>query len=345
MSFSVRRVQVLFRFVSACARIREWTSVLNLLAEHARFLFRFDRLSINLCDDGRQIVRSTVIHQKLLANDVAASQMNPSDMAAILETLATGHERCDARTICVPMVSSGRVVGVLCLASDNEHYTDHDLKLAHFVGEYLAGTFERILQDSLGTVPFDFPVSGRNNRGESKTTAPDILREMFHLAQYDALTDLPNRWLINERLARALAMARRYQRRLAVLFLDVDRFKEINDTYGHAIGDQLLRQVSSRLVACVRMSDTVSRIGGDEFLILLTEIDGERDAVFCSEKIVESFAAPFNVAGHEFNIRLSIGIGNYPGDGENAETLIDSADSAMYRAKRAGTDKRFASGY
>ena len=110
---------------------------------------------------------------------------------------------------------------------------------------------------------------------------------MLHLAEHDALTDLPNRLLLNDRLARAIALARRYGRRLAVLFLDCDRFKHINDTLGHAIGDQVLRSVARRLTTCVRESDTVSRHGGDEFLILLSEVDQPEDAGLIAEKIVD----------------------------------------------------------
>ncbi len=122
---------------------------------------------------------------------------------------------------------------------------------------------------------------------------------MLHLAEHDALTDLPNRLLLNDRLARAIALARRYGRRLAVLFLDCDRFKHINDTLGHAIGDQVLRSVARRLTTCVRESDTVSRHGGDEFLILLSEVDQPEDAGLIAEKIVTSIAEPHHVAGHE----------------------------------------------
>src|SRR6185436_10507124 len=116
--------------------------------------------------------------------------------------------------------------------------------------------------------------------------------QMLHLAEHDALTDLPNRLLLNDRLARSIALARRYGRRLAVLFLDCDRFKHINDTLGHAVGDQVLRSVAKRLTTCVRESDTVSRHGGDEFLILLSEVDQPEDAGLIAEKIVSSIAEP-----------------------------------------------------
>jgi diguanylate cyclase (GGDEF)-like protein/PAS domain S-box-containing protein len=163
--------------------------------------------------------------------------------------------------------------------------------------------------------------------------------QMLHLAEHDALTDLPNRLLLNDRLARAIALARRYDRRLAVLFIDCDRFKHINDTLGHAVGDQVLRSIAKRLTACVRESDTVSRHGGDEFLVLLSEVDHEGDAGLIAEKIVSSIAEPHLIAGHELQLTVSVGIALYPEDGEDAQSLILRADTAMYHAKNTGRNR------
>ncbi len=163
--------------------------------------------------------------------------------------------------------------------------------------------------------------------------------QMLHLAEHDALTDLPNRLLLNDRLARAIALARRYGRRLAVLFLDCDRFKHINDTLGHPIGDQVLRSVARRLSTCVRESDTVSRHGGDEFLVLLSEVDQPEDAGLIAEKIVSSIAEPHHIAGHELSITASVGIALYPEDGQDAQSLIMRADTAMYHAKNTGRNR------
>ena len=163
--------------------------------------------------------------------------------------------------------------------------------------------------------------------------------EMLHLAEHDALTDLPNRLLLNDRLARTIALARRYGRRVAVLFLDCDRFKHINDSLGHGVGDQVLRSVSKRLMTSVRESDTVSRHGGDEFLILLSEVDQPEDAGLIAEKIVASIAEPHLVAGHELLLTASVGIALYPEDGQDAQTLIMHADTAMYHAKNTGRNR------
>jgi diguanylate cyclase (GGDEF)-like protein/PAS domain S-box-containing protein len=164
-------------------------------------------------------------------------------------------------------------------------------------------------------------------------------RKMLHLAEHDALTDLPNRLLLNDRLTRALAIARRYGRRVAVLFLDCDRFKHINDTLGHAVGDQVLKSISKRVQSAVRDSDTVSRHGGDEFIILLSEVDSAEDAGTIAQKIVAAIAEPHLIAGHELSLTASIGVAMYPEDGPDAQTLISRADTAMYHAKSSGRNQ------
>jgi diguanylate cyclase (GGDEF)-like protein/PAS domain S-box-containing protein len=161
---------------------------------------------------------------------------------------------------------------------------------------------------------------------------------MSHLASHDPLTDLPNRLLLNDRLARALALAHRHQRRLAVLFLDLDRFKYINDSLGHLLGDELLRTVGREVTMCVRSSDTVSRHGGDEFVVVLSELEHAEDAAVGAQKIIAALAHPITLAGHELHITVSIGISVYPDDGEDAETLLKSADMALYHAKDQGRD-------
>ena len=163
--------------------------------------------------------------------------------------------------------------------------------------------------------------------------------QMLHLAEHDALTDLPNRLLLNDRLTRSIALSRRYGRRLAVLFIDCDRFKHINDTLGHAIGDQVLRSIAKRLTTCVRESDTVSRHGGDEFLVLLSEVDHPEDAGLIAEKIVSSIGEPHDVSGHELRLTASVGIALYPEDGQDAHSLIMRADTAMYHAKNSGRNR------
>ena len=160
--------------------------------------------------------------------------------------------------------------------------------------------------------------------------------QAVYLAQHDFLTDLPNRMLLNDRLTQAIALAQRHGQRLAVLFLDLDRFKHVNDSLGHAIGDTLLQSVARRLVTCVRRSDTVSRQGGDEFVVLLSEIDHTDDAAVSAQKIGAALVAPHEVAHQQLHITATIGISIYPDDGPDAETLIKCADTAMYHAKEGG---------
>ncbi len=161
---------------------------------------------------------------------------------------------------------------------------------------------------------------------------------MAHLASHDQLTDLPNRLLLADRLARALGLAERHSGRLAVLFIDIDRFKLINDTLGHLIGDELLRSVAKEVSMCVRSSDTVSRYGGDEFVVVLAELQHAEDAAKGAQKIIATLARPHTFSGHEIQTTVSIGISVYPDDGQDAETLLTRADMAMYHAKEEGRD-------
>jgi diguanylate cyclase (GGDEF)-like protein len=162
--------------------------------------------------------------------------------------------------------------------------------------------------------------------------------QMTHTAQHDPVTNLPNRILLNDRISQAIALTRRRRenRPLALLSLDLDRFKYINDSLGHAVGDKVLQSVSQRLLAGVRGSDTVSRIGGDEFVILLSEIARAEDAATIATKMLLFLNAPHEIDGTDVDVDGSIGISIYPGDGGDAETLIKNADLAMYHAKGKG---------
>ena len=158
------------------------------------------------------------------------------------------------------------------------------------------------------------------------------------LAYHDALTGLPNRRLFNDRLNLALAHAHRSQQKLAVMLFDLDHFKDVNDTLGHSVGDLLLQVVGDRLTSLLRKGDTVARMGGDEFMLLLPETAQEEDAAKIAQKILEAFRKPFVFDGHELRITTSIGIAMYPEDGEDGDTLMKNADIAMYRAKDKGRD-------
>jgi len=178
------------------------------------------------------------------------------------------------------------------------------------------------------------------------TQQRQAMEEIRRLAYVDTVTGLPNRAAFEERLSQALALAGRYERRLAVLCLDLDNFKRINDSLGHTIGDLLLKEIGGRLVAALRRSDTVSRnqpddhdqslarLGGDEFIVLLTEIRRSEDAAIVASRILETLSEPVQVAGHEISVTASIGVSIYPKDGEDVGSLLKNADVAMYAAKR-----------
>jgi diguanylate cyclase (GGDEF)-like protein/PAS domain S-box-containing protein len=160
--------------------------------------------------------------------------------------------------------------------------------------------------------------------------------EMAQLAQHDPLTGLPNRVLFDDRLTQAISLAMRQDKQLAVMFVDLDQFKKINDSLGHGVGDTLLRSVAKRMVNCVRRTDTVSRLGGDEFVVLLSQVEHEEDAAMSARKILRALAAPHTVENKYLNISVSIGVSTYPSDGPDAENLVNKADIAMYEAKKHG---------
>jgi diguanylate cyclase (GGDEF)-like protein/PAS domain S-box-containing protein len=160
--------------------------------------------------------------------------------------------------------------------------------------------------------------------------------EMSHQAQHDSLTDLPNRVLFNDRLTQAISLAERQNKQLALMFVDLDHFKKINDSLGHAVGDKLLQSVAKRLVGCVRRTDTVSRQGGDEFVVLLSQVEREEDAAFSARKILRALATPHIIENKSLDLSVSIGMSTYPSDGQDAESLLNKADTAMYEAKQHG---------
>jgi diguanylate cyclase (GGDEF)-like protein/PAS domain S-box-containing protein len=169
------------------------------------------------------------------------------------------------------------------------------------------------------------------------SAARRISLQLSHLAQHDFLTDLPNRLLIKDRLQQAVSVARRHTRRIAVLFVDLDRFKQVNDSLGHLVGDQLLKDVAQRLTGVVRQSDTVGRQGGDEFVVVLSDVELPESADATAAKLLEAIALPYHIGGHSLRVSASIGISIYPDDADDAETLLSCADSAMYQAKNNGS--------
>jgi len=162
-------------------------------------------------------------------------------------------------------------------------------------------------------------------------------KQLTNSAHHDFLTGLPNRMLLNDRIGQAIALADRQRCHVAVLFLDLDGFKQVNDSLGHLIGDKVLQSVAKRLLECVRSPDTVVRQGGDEFIVLLQELKHSQDAVSTVARLLKTMADPHFIDSHEIHITTSIGVSIYPGDGQDGETLIRNADMAMYFAKKNGS--------
>ena len=166
--------------------------------------------------------------------------------------------------------------------------------------------------------------------------AEQTTSQMTHMAEHDFLTGLPNRMLLTDRLAQAISLALRHGKKVALMYLDLDHFKHINDSLGHEVGDKLLQSAAKRLQACVRFSDTVSRQGGDEFVVLLAEVEEVQGAVLIAEKLIEAMTEPHIIGDHRLHVTLSIGISLYPDDGKDVEAMIRNADTAMYHAKKSG---------
>ena len=207
----------------------------------------------------------------------------------------------------VPLQSGTQVIGALTLQSEMEDgvYSEQDRELVQFVAVQLAAATERIKMQA----------------------------RMEHLAQYDQLTGLPNRALFTDRLQTALARARRQQSRLAVLFLDLNDFKSVNDTHGHSVGDQLLQAVAARISQTIRDVDTAGRMGGDEFVVLLDAIEQVDDASLVAGKLLAVLSEPYDLAETRIHNRPSIGWAVFPDHGDNDEALLRHADHAMYRVK------------
>ncbi|PJA32377.1 MAG: sensor domain-containing diguanylate cyclase [Zetaproteobacteria bacterium CG_4_9_14_3_um_filter_53_7] len=215
---------------------------------------------------------------------------------------------------CLPIISEGTLLGVLNLYVPAGH-RDSEAELLYL----------KTVADTLATV-----IERKHNE-----------ERLHQLAHNDQLTGLPNRTLFHDRLQMSLAMAERHGGNFALMFLDLDHFKEINDTLGHDAGDELLKQVSTRLLQCVRKSDTVARMGGDEFTVILSNVSKEEQAAQIAEKIIAMLSEPFELGEHSRRIGCSIGIALYPFDGVDITDLLKNADIAMYRAKETRNSYRY----
>ena len=245
-----------------------------------------------------------------------------------------------SRLFPVEEIKRGRPQEILRLAARSLRYQG-EIPRARQDGSSFSGEIAlTALRDSSGRLRGFYKI-GRDltARNDAKNHLVGISKDMAHLAhsaEHDPLTGLPNRLLLNDRINQAIALARRHAGKVAVLFLDLDGFKHVNDSLGHSIGDKLLRSVAQRLLACVRSPDTVSRNGGDEFIIVLQEMEQPNQAAITARRVLTALTDPHPVGELNLHVTASVGVSIYPDDGPDAESLIKNADTAMYQAKENG---------
>ncbi len=304
----------------------ELDRVIDITALRMREIVPADLVSIAIVD--RSATDSVRVVTRDQADNGALEHVRashtPADMAALAAHadglwidrmnelapyLAPIAKRGASSMLVLPIVSQNVVVGAVILGFRNGYkLTDEERARARMLGDRVAVAFATATRDE----------------------------QLYYQANYDALTGLPNRLYFKDQLARRLAQAQREPTHFALLFIDLDRFKTINDTLGHAAGDEVLRQAAARLKRCVRETDTVTRLGGDEFTVILSQIRSERDPEAAALNVVNALAQPFVVGGNEHRVSASIGIAVYPDDGTSADRLLYNADVAMYRAKELG---------
>jgi diguanylate cyclase (GGDEF)-like protein/PAS domain S-box-containing protein len=285
-----------------------------------------ERAQVTLNSIGDAVICTDVLGNITFLNPVAERMTDWSREEAAGRPMATVFRILDAasrKTTPNPIEIAVRQNGVMHLSSNTILMQRHG--------------FEIPIEGSVA------PIHGREglatgvvivfrDMGSTRTLA----LQMAHSAHHDALTGLPNRKLLNDRVSQAIALALRSMKKIAVLFLDLDGFKHINDSLGHPIGDRLLQSVAKRLVDSVRSSDTVSRQGGDEFVVLLSEVDHSEDVPITVKRLLQAGAKPHSIDKHDLHVSACIGVSIYPDDGLDAETLIKNADTAMYQAKENG---------
>lgn len=313
---------------------------------HARREFTDEEVSLyqNIANQAAVAIQNSLHLVALRENEQYLKTIMNAVQTGILIIDAASHRVVEANPVAVNLIGVPKeeIIGKVC----------HEFTCPAHKGECPITDLGRSIDSSEGVLL-------RGDRGEIpllKTVVPVVLNgrrllvESFvditerkkmeeaikYQASHDLLTDLPNRMLFMESLNRSLHQAGRQGAVLAVMFLDLDGFKSINDSLGHALGDQLLKEVASRLKLCTRKSDMVARIGGDEFIMMLADINDLVDAGTVASKVLSFFREPFIVEGHVLRVTASVGLSLYPGDGEDAETLLKRADIAMYYAKERG---------
>ena len=231
--------------------------------------------------------------------------------------------RWEGSIVSLPLKIGNKVLGVMNVALKRPHdFTENELRAIEFLGD----------QASIA-------IQNANLYEQAQQEIADRIKAeeaIKHLANHDALTGLPNRRLFNERINLEISRAQRNNQKIGIMLFDLDHLKKVNDSYGHNVGDLLLQSVAQRLLGLLRKSDTVARMGGDEFLLILPEMQQPEDAVQTAERILEALSTPFHLEGYQVDITTSIGIAFFPDDGDDVNALIKKADIAMYKAKDKG---------
>lgn len=330
----VKELSILYGVSKAVASVLDLDTLLARIVEAAMYVTGASQTSLFLLDEETGSLRLGAVRA---ADEGADTPRLDADEACVREVVASGQttmvsipqpdaEKPPSLVLAVPMEVRDKSIGALCAFKPDtaKPFSDHDRYLLSALGDFAAVSIDnaRLYESS------------QRELAERKRAEETIRR----LAYHDTLTGLPNRMLFNDRLGVALARARRHQHKVAVLLLDLDRFKKVNDTLGHSVGDQLLRAVGDRLVSVLRESDTVSRMGGDEFLLLLPEMAEAGDASRAAERILQVIRQPLVLERHTLHITTSVGFAMYPDDGKDGDTLVKKADLAMYRAKEEGRD-------
>ncbi len=307
----------------------------------------FDLVKLKVFSESGEVLFSTdpeeignVNREKYFSEIVAKGEVYTKVVLAEQESLEGQTMTADVVETYVPLMIDGELRGAF------EIYYDITAKKEQLDG-LLSRSSAIIFTLAFGLITVIVVTLTKENRSVAERERAE--EKIHYLAHYDTLTDLPNRFLFKEHLSRALVSAQRNSEILAVLFVDLDDFKKVNDTFGHRVGDLLLQDVADRFGKTLRKSDvlarqgdedghtSIARFGGDEFIVLLSDIEGARDAAKAAHRVLDALSDPFALDGHEISMGASIGISLYPQDGEDFETLTKNADAAMYRAKGQGT--------
>jgi diguanylate cyclase (GGDEF)-like protein len=319
----------------------------RLLSEIKEPTEEFELVKIKVFTDAGKVVFSTdpqdigvVNRNKYFSDAVAKGEIYTKVILKEQASLEGQIMQADVVETYVPLMIDGEICGAF------EIYYDITAKKEQ-LDQLLSRSATIIFTLAFGLITVIIVTLTKENRNLAERERAE--EKIHYLAHYDVLTGLPNRFLYKEHLSQALSTAERNSEMLAILFVDLDDFKQVNDTFGHGVGDLLLKEVAARFGKTLRKSDvlarqgdqegstSIARFGGDEFIVLLSDIEGEGDAARAAHRLLEALSEPFALGGHQISVGASIGISLYPRDGEDFETLTKNADAAMYRAKSQGT--------